>query len=345
MRFDRESWRKLYIVESAEHRLLPMFTRGMRDYLLRLASDDGTILRNSSTPKADLQRLLNVEKQEKPLVDRGFDQLVAIGYLSVNRGRVWITRFAEAQEARSPGAKRQATYKANLEAKKRLSESSPPPSPASVTTNVTGDAQGDAPVTSQIDETRRDETRREPPAPAVVVADLADRARKVLENPHDGQFAQPSKWPEVVAVCEAWAFGMPLKLRDHVSSDSDLRAILEAFRDGYTVEQLIEAGKLSLKSDYFKTLARPGPASFTAAVLRRLLAPERLPASSAAPRIAAPTGTAPSTPPPPVEVPRLVPMRAPAGPKKTREEALEALRLVSDPEDAPAGEQEAATHG
>lgn len=104
-----------------------------------------------------------------------------------------------------------------------------------------------------------------------VVVALAERARKVLENPHDGHWRKPSKWPEVLAVCEAWSFGMVSKLRDF--GDSDLTAILQAFADGYTVEQLVEAGRLAQSSPYFAKLERPGPASFTAPVLRRLLNP------------------------------------------------------------------------
>lgn len=68
---------------------------------------------------------------------------------------------------------------------------------------------------------------------------------------------------------------MVVKLRDFVDSDSDLRAILEAFRDGYTVEELVEAGRRATSSEYFQKLKTPGPAAFTPAVIRRLLAPPR----------------------------------------------------------------------
>lgn len=161
MRFERESWRKLYVAESAEHRLLSVFARGLRDYLLRLAKDDGTILSSSQQPKRDLQKLLGAAKREHALIDSAFDELVAVGYLSVNGGRLWVTRFEEAQQARSLGAARQAKYKEQ----KRQREAS------AVTQAVT--SPGDGSVTSQIDETRRDETTttgsgdgREIPCPA-----------------------------------------------------------------------------------------------------------------------------------------------------------------------------------
>jgi hypothetical protein len=228
-------------------------------------------------PKLDLQRLLGVQKNEIKAMNDAFDALVGVGYLSIDGGRLWITKFADAQAARSPGAKRQAAYKAN----KRQRETSPASSPPS----VTADALGDASVTSQIDETRRDETRT--PNPVVAEPALAERARAVLENPHDGQWQQPSKWPETIAVCEAWSFTTSTKLRDYPPGDSDLRAILEAFADGTTVDECLLAGKRAKVSEYFAGLKSKGPASFTAAVLRRLLGDQVAPA---APQVSLPAG-------------------------------------------------------
>lgn len=277
LRFERESWRKLYIVESAEHRLMPIFSRGLRDYLLRLAGDDGTILSRSTDPKSDLQLLLGARSaSDRTMISNSYDDLLRVGYLSFEGGRLWITRFAEAQEARSPGAKRQATYRKNHPSGKASQPSQPTDADVAsrlgVTSDVTSNASSNAPVTSQIDETRRDETRTPNPAAADSVA---AKARKVLDNPYDGAWLVPSKWPEVEAICRAWSFGMPIKLGDSVNRDSDLRAILEAIAaQEHTVEQLILAGDLAKKSEYFGRLTHPGPASFTAPVLRRLLAPD-----------------------------------------------------------------------
>lgn len=114
MRFDRESWRKLYVAESIEHRALPLFTRGLRDYLLRGAQDDGTLLRSTKAPAADLARVLAPKDEtERKQLAEGIRELLAIGYLTHSDGRLWITRFEEAQLARSPGAKRQAAWRAN----------------------------------------------------------------------------------------------------------------------------------------------------------------------------------------------------------------------------------------
>jgi 5-methylcytosine-specific restriction endonuclease McrA len=114
VRFDRESWRKLYVAESVEHRLLPLFTRGLRDYLIRHAEQDGTLLPRTSSPAADLGRVLNVNPKERKQLVEAVDELLRIGFLSWDSDcRLWITRFEEAQDARSPGAIRQERWRAN----------------------------------------------------------------------------------------------------------------------------------------------------------------------------------------------------------------------------------------
>lgn len=111
MNFDRESWRKLYVLESIEHRLLPLFTRGLRDYLLRVAADDGTILRDSSDPVSDLCSALAAKSSERKQVRAALDDLLRIGYLTQEKGCVRISKFEEAQRARTPEARRQAAWR------------------------------------------------------------------------------------------------------------------------------------------------------------------------------------------------------------------------------------------
>jgi hypothetical protein len=106
-------------------------------------------------------------------------------------------------------------------------------------------------------------------------SEIQAKARKVLDNPHDGQYSVPSKWPEVQLVAAAWShpFGIrEPKLRDFPDGDSDLKAILQALADGYPIADLVAAGEKAKANGYFAKQERPGPASFTAAVLRRLLA-------------------------------------------------------------------------
>jgi hypothetical protein len=167
VKFERESWRKLYVAESAEHRLLSVFARGLRDYLLRLAGEDGTILAKTKAPKMDVARLLGVHPGEKKLFEAGFDSLLGVGYLSHEAERLWITKFIDAQTARSPGAKRQAEFKA------RHRSQSPSEPPVTLPEALPVTSAGDAEETLQIDETRRDETTT-PKPPAVAAAAVSD---------------------------------------------------------------------------------------------------------------------------------------------------------------------------
>lgn len=113
---------------------------------------------------------------------------------------------------------------------------------------------------------------------------IAKRASRVLANPYVGEFQQPSKWPEVQRVAAAWAkaFGISnIKLRDTVTSDRDLLAVLEALAHGDSVDDLELAGRLAETDQFFTDMRakrKGGPATFTAAVLRRLLA-SRAPAT------------------------------------------------------------------
>lgn len=119
---------------------------------------------------------------------------------------------------------------------------------------------------------------RSEPAPNEPTAALAERARKVLENPFDGQYSAPSKWPEVRRIALAWSqpFGIrEPKLRDNVQADRDLKAILEALADGYDPDALAGLGDVAATDDFLRSQRRPGPASFTAPVIRRLLAEPR----------------------------------------------------------------------
>src|SRR5687768_7425592 len=110
MRFDIESWRKLYVAESVEHKLKPILSRGFRDYLIRHARADGTLLAKTADPCGDLARALGAHPDEFGTVKQYIQDWIDDGYLRFSRGRLAIARFVEAQEARSPGALRQKRY-------------------------------------------------------------------------------------------------------------------------------------------------------------------------------------------------------------------------------------------
>jgi hypothetical protein len=158
MRFDRESYRKLYVRESAEDRMMPILARGLRDYLLRHAQEDGTLLRKTRDPKGDLAVALSVGKPDLARFKDAVGLLLESEYLSFAGARLWITRYEEAQEARTPGAKRTASYRA----RKAAQDASPEASQ-----ETSHDASlGTSPETSQVTSPLADETRREiPPTP------------------------------------------------------------------------------------------------------------------------------------------------------------------------------------
>lgn len=223
-------------------------------------------------PVEALTVLLDLPEQ---VVSSGLSRLLSQGVTVRHGSSLVITRFIEAQEARrsDKARARDSRERRRDEASRGVTESS-----RSVTPESHGVTPSHTASLSTVHGSTEQNHDQDPPTPAIVV--LQEKARKILANPFDGQWQMPSKWPEVEQVGKAWSFGISLKLRDNPSSDSDLRSILEAFADGYTVDELVLAGKLAESSDHFAKLKRPGPSAFTAAVLRRLLADGNNPAKN-----------------------------------------------------------------
>ncbi len=198
MRFDRESYRKLYIAESPEHQLLPLAVRGIRDYLLRFAGEDGTLLAETTDPVGDLMVVLRARPPEKKQVEQLMKELQRVGYLRLDRKRLWLPKFEEAQEARTPGAVRQKKLR-----DKRRNETEHD--------TETGDVTGDATSHTRIalptaDETRRDETTT--PNPVAVVAcpsdlKLAAGQRSTLETALIPGWAIDAITTAFIAKCQA----------------------------------------------------------------------------------------------------------------------------------------------
>lgn len=113
MRFDREPWRKLYRAEPFEQRAWPLMARGLRDYLVRLPEDDGVLLRDpSENPVEDLMRALNSDVTEREHVRNACELLFEHRFLVVDDRGLRIRNFEDAQQARSPAAKRMAAKRA-----------------------------------------------------------------------------------------------------------------------------------------------------------------------------------------------------------------------------------------
>jgi hypothetical protein len=194
MRFDRESYRKLYVTESAEHRLMSLFARGLRDHLLRYAMEDGTLLPNTINPADDLCRVLGAAGSERRLVAQAVEELRRVGYLTLERSRLSITHYVEAQESRTPGALRQQRYR---------------DSHRNVTPGVTRDA--DSNVTRDVTSNRRDETRR----------DIADESAGARDGV--GSSDSPNEPEPKLTVC-------PLNLAEVAEKTGIVRDFAERYR-------------------------------------------------------------------------------------------------------------------
>lgn len=210
-----------------------------------------------------LYPLKNPKRLAEKLVDVGLWEKVAGGY-RIHEFTTWNPTKEQVEESKAKARERAAqSYERR---KAQNGNFAPGSAPAEVSQKQDSAGSTSATATSAPTATTG----------SVAVVTLAERARKVLANPLDGHWQQPSKWPEIMAICSAWSFGMAIKLGDFVNRDSDLRAILEALAaEEFPIDRLLEAGKLAADSEYFKRLERPGPASFTAPVLRRLLSEPR----------------------------------------------------------------------
>jgi hypothetical protein len=204
--YDVEPWYKLYIRESTEDKVLSVLNRSLRDHLLRYAKSrkDPTVLGCTDSPSADLARALGAHASEFDLIVGFVDSMLSDGYLSHRKRRLFITNFVKAQEARSPGARRQKTYrekeKASRNAKTTPQETEHnEPSTSDVTSNGGSN-----------DEKRREETRREEdPPPPSEPKQTRPRPKDPLGDGLTGRRTQDD--PGVIAVFEAWKLAHEFK--------------------------------------------------------------------------------------------------------------------------------------
>lgn len=159
----KERWRKLYLRESLEQRLWSVMARGLRDYLIRLAEDDGTLIRDDDDPDGALLRALGAHPEESELVRRALELLRRDGFLAGGTRSISIGNLQAAQgwESRPAGAVRatETTTKASgansstervrrHRARLRLESSGAvPPESNAVTSSVSSDV---SPVTSSV---------------------------------------------------------------------------------------------------------------------------------------------------------------------------------------------------
>ncbi|MEO8901725.1 MAG: hypothetical protein ABI488_08010 [Polyangiaceae bacterium] len=102
--WSKERWRKLYLREALEQRLWSVMARGLRDYLIRLAEDDGALIRDAEDPVDALLTVLGAHEGEAELVRGAIELLRRDGFLGGGARALLVRNLPVAQswEARTP---------------------------------------------------------------------------------------------------------------------------------------------------------------------------------------------------------------------------------------------------
>ena len=102
--WSKERWRKLYLREALQQRLWPVMARGLRDYLIRLAEDDGALIRDADDPLEALLIALGAQPNEAELVRAAVGLLRRDGFLTGGPRSLFVCNLPAAQtwEPRPP---------------------------------------------------------------------------------------------------------------------------------------------------------------------------------------------------------------------------------------------------
>lgn len=95
--WSKERWRKLYLREALEQRLWSVMARGLRDYLLRLADDDGALIRDADDPLQALLLALGAHDGEAELVRAALELLRKDGFLTGTARSIFVRNLPTAQ--------------------------------------------------------------------------------------------------------------------------------------------------------------------------------------------------------------------------------------------------------
>ncbi len=93
----KERWRKLYLREALEQRLWSVVARGLRDYLIRVAEDDGALIRDSDDPVEALLLALGAHPDEAELVRAAIVLLRRDGFLAGGARSLFVHNLPAAQ--------------------------------------------------------------------------------------------------------------------------------------------------------------------------------------------------------------------------------------------------------
>lgn len=100
--WSKERWRKLYVREALEQRPWPVMARGLRDYLLRLADDDGGLIRDADDPLGALLVALGAHDSEAELLRVALELLRRDGFLTGSARSSFVGNLPVAQSWHSP---------------------------------------------------------------------------------------------------------------------------------------------------------------------------------------------------------------------------------------------------
>jgi len=95
--WSKERWRKLYLREALDQRLWSVMARGLRDYLIRLAEDDGALIRDADDPIEALLLALGAHADEAELVRGAIVLLRRDGFLSGGPRSMFVRNLPAAQ--------------------------------------------------------------------------------------------------------------------------------------------------------------------------------------------------------------------------------------------------------
>jgi len=95
--WSKERWRKLYLREALEQRLWSVMARGLRDYLIRVAEDDGALIRDADDPVEALLPALGAHPDEAELVRAAIVLLRRDGFLAGGARSLFVRNLPAAQ--------------------------------------------------------------------------------------------------------------------------------------------------------------------------------------------------------------------------------------------------------
>lgn len=113
MRWEIETWRKIYTGKPASWLALPVSARGLGRELLTYCDDKGRIPLSGESPGPAIARLLGAHRQEQKRLDTDVAELLKDGYLVLDGDAIVIRNYPQAQE-RSGSAERQRRYRARV---------------------------------------------------------------------------------------------------------------------------------------------------------------------------------------------------------------------------------------